>query len=171
MSISKKIFGKLKDGREVESWTLKGTGGMVMEVITLGGIVRTIYAPNSQGNLDDVVLGYDTVKEYEEDAFFMGVTAGRVAGRIAFGKLSFEGREINLPMNEGPNHLHGGSQGLNSCLWQAKPRGENNGSISLELHYSSPDGESGYPGEVEFRVIYTLTPDNEFILRDLNWNH
>lgn len=162
-NIRKASFGTLANGQNIESWTLAGSQGLVLEVLTYGGIVRRLLAPDRNGRVDDVVLGYGDLEGYLNDPFFMGATAGRVAGRIAGGRLKLAEGIYFLPINDPPNHLHGGPEALNTKVWKAEPFQRTDGAASLKLSYISPDGEKGYPGEVKLSVVYTVTANNEFI--------
>lgn len=161
--IQKKHFGYMPNGLAVESYTLCGTHGLTLEVLTYGGIVRRLLVPDREGTLDDVVLGYDTLEAYLKDPFFMGATAGRIAGRIHNGLLKIETKTYQLPINTPPNHLHGGAEALNTKLWIPEILAREDGAPSLKLSYTSPDGEQGYPGKLKISVTYTATNANEFI--------
>ena len=156
-------FGSMPDGRVVEAYTLTGKNGLCLEVLTYGGIVNRLRVQDHAGALADVVLGYDDFESYLKDPCFMGATVGRIAGRVSAGKLQVEGKEYKLPINDAPNHLHGGPAALNTTLWTAEPITREDGAPALKLSYTSPDGEQGYPGELRVSVIYTVTDANEFI--------
>ena len=160
---TQRLFGTLPDGRAVHVWTLTGRSGFALEVLTYGGIVRRLMVPDRDGAVDDVVLGYQDLDTYLSDPFFMGATVGRIAGRVGQGRISVEGQSYTLPINDGPNHLHGGPEALNTKLWDATLIARENGAASLLLTYCSPHGEQGYPGTVQLKVLYTVTSDNEFI--------
>lgn len=151
-------------GEPVEAFTLLGGAGASLEVITYGGIVRSLNVPDRTGRLADVVLGFDSLEPYLRGHPFFGAITGRVAGRIPNGILTIEGKTYELVKNESPNHLHGGIVGLDKRNWRAEPNQHEDGSDSLRLAYFSPDGEEGYPGNVELSVTYTLTRDNIFIV-------
>lgn len=153
-------FGKTTGGQEVSLYTLTNARGAEVSVITYGARVQSIRMPGRDGKLADVVLGYDTLDGYLKDTAYFGAIAGRYANRIAHGEFKLVGVTYHLPLNDGPNSLHGGSQGFDKRVWTAKdvstPQEE-----ALELTYLSKDGEEGYPGNLTARVIYTLTPANE----------
>lgn len=160
--LKQRPFDHLPDGREVTAWTLQGRGGLILEVLTYGGIVRSLLAPDRHGELADVVLGYRDLDGYLSDPAYMGTTVGRIAGRVAGGKLRYAGETHILPCNEGSNHLHGGPNPLSMRLWQAEPVARKDGAPSLKLTYHSPNGEQGYPGAIDCTVIYTVMDDNTF---------
>jgi aldose 1-epimerase len=128
--------------------------------MTYGGIVRTLEVPDRDGNLGDIVLGYDSLDEYIENNPYFGALVGRYGNRIAKGKFTLDGVEYTLATNNGPNHLHGGVKGFDKVVWGAEPM-EDETSVGLKLTYRSYDGEEGYPGNLKCTVIYTLTNDNE----------
>ena len=108
MNIEKKAFGKTDDGKNVDLYTLTNTNGLKTEIMNYGGIVRMLYVPDRNGNLDDIVLGYDTLDEYIKDnSPYFGALVGRCGNRIAKGKFTLNGVEYKLATNNGPNHLHG----------------------------------------------------------------
>lgn len=158
--IEKTLFGKLDDGREVNSYTLKNANGMEAKIIDYGATVVSLTAPDKNGKFADVVLGYDNVKGYVDGTTFFGAIVGRYGNRIAKGKFTLDGKEYKLATNNGENHLHGGVIGYNKVLWTAVPI-DNPASPALKLTYVSKDGEEGYPGTVTLNVTYTLTSDNQ----------
>jgi len=163
-ALSVRPYGTLADGSAVEAWTLRGRGGMVLEVLTYGGAVRRLELPGPGGVRTDVVLGFDDLADWESsNQSYFGVIAGRVAGRIPGGLLRVGDECFQLPCNEGANHLHGGGRGLDKRVWSAEPAVADGGSVALRLRYLSPAGEEGYPGAVELSATYTVTPDNRMI--------
>jgi aldose 1-epimerase len=160
MSIKKQAFGKTKDGKNVDLYTLTNANGLKTEIMTYGGIVRTLDVPDRNGNFADIVLGYDTLNEYIENNPYFGALVGRYGNRIGKGKFTLDGVEYTLATNNGPNHLHGGIKGFDKVVWHAKPM-EDEAGVGLKLTYLSRDGEEGYPGNLNCTVIYTLTNDNE----------
>ncbi len=164
-TISMRPFGEV-DGEAVIAYTLSNANGMKMEVISYGGIVTKLYAPDRDGNMDDIVLGYDNVDSYVEATPYFGAIIGRVGNRIAHGKFVVDGKTYNLATNDEPGgipcNLHGGVKGFDKVVWKAKPSLKN-GEASLILTYTSADGEEGFPGNLDVKVVYTLTNDNEFV--------
>ncbi|PYS98237.1 MAG: galactose-1-epimerase [Acidobacteria bacterium] len=157
--ITKADFGKTKDGKPVEIYTLKNTRGSEATIITYGGAVVSLKVPDKQGKLGDVVLGFDSIADYEDHSPFFGALIGRYGNRIAKGRFTLDGYEYKLAVNNGENHLHGGVKGFDKVVWTAKPSSDKTGA-SLELTYLSVDGEEGYPGNLNVKVVYTLTEDN-----------
>lgn len=147
----------------VSAWTLTGQGGLSITVLTFGGIVQKIFVPDQNGNYVDVALGFDNPLDYLGPHPFFGATAGRIAGRVTKGKLEIGGELFQLPINDPPNHLHGGIDSIDKKIWIAAPVTRDNSAPSLELSISSKDGENGYPGQVDLSVTYTITHDNRFI--------
>src|SRR5262245_7392321 len=160
---SPRIFGRLPSGEAVEAYTLANASGAEVEVISYGGIVTSLRIPDRQGHLIDVVLGFGSLAPYLKRHPYFGATVGRVAGRIAGGRFTLDGCRYELPRNDGPNHLHGGTTGFDKRLWIAEPLARTDGAASLRLTYRSPDGEEGYPGAVEIAVTYTVSAQNDFI--------
>lgn len=154
-------FGELPDQRPVDRITLKNANGSVARVITLGGILTELHMPDRHGHHSDVVLGFDRLAPYLDQHPFFGAITGRIAGRIPGGRFVLDGTTYQLPLNEGPNHLHGGVHGLDKRLWQAEDATAPQGPPAVRLSYRSPDGEEGYPGTVDIAVTYTLTETNE----------
>ncbi len=113
-----------------------------------------LFVPDKNGKTDDVVLGYDSLKQYLTGNLFFGAMIGRYGNRIAKGKFSLNGKEYQLAINNGPNALHGGPGGCDQVYWNVTPVKENN---SLKMTYHSADGEEGYPGNLDVIVTYTLT--------------
>lgn len=120
--VKKDLFGKTAAGKSVEIYTLKNSQGAEAKIITYGGTVVSLKVPDKNGKFDDIVLGYDSVADYEKNAFYMGALVGRYANRIAKGKFSLGGRDYNLAINNGDNHLHGGLKGFDKVVWTAKAR-------------------------------------------------
>jgi len=160
LAIVKSEFGKTKEGTAIEKYTLKNKNGVELNVITYGGRITSLKVPNKNGELENVVLGHDTIEGYlRADNPFFGALIGRFGNRIANGKFTLNGEEYNLVTNDGSNHLHGGVKGFDRVIWTVTPiEGKENSSIKLT--YLSKDGEEGYPGNLEVTVIYTLTKDN-----------
>ena len=131
--------------------------GAYVEIITLGATLRKVDVPDRDGNVADVVFGWDTVEEYlSDDNQYFGATVGRYANRIAEGQFTLGGREYQLATNNDPNHLHGGAErSLDKVVWQAEPVEEGSRS-GVTFRYSSPDGEEGYPGKLDVAVTYLL---------------
>ena len=157
--ISQAPFGSA-DGKPVEIYTLTNNKGMEARIMTYGGTVVSLRVPDKTGKLDDVVLGYDSVADYQRSSFYFGSLIGRYGNRIAKGKFSIDGKEYTLATNNGANHLHGGVKGFDKVVWTAHPSMKIDGP-RLELTYLSRDGEEGYPGNLNVKVVYSLSEDNE----------
>lgn len=152
---SQRVFGKLPDGRRVDEYLLRNSGGMEVRIITYGGIVTSWTARDREGRYQNIALGFDSLEPYLKSNFYLGALAGRYANRIAGGSFTLAGKSYNLPRNDGPNHLHGGILGFDKVLWKATPKIEGN-CATLLLEYTSDNGEEGYPGRLEVSVRYTL---------------
>ena len=161
--IEKTLFGKLPDGKEIFLFSLKNETGTEVQIINYGAIVKNLFVANKNGKIEDVVLGYDSLEEYVNDSSFFGAIVGRYGNRIAKGKFNLDGKEYNLVINNGKNHLHGGKNGFFKVAWHAEPF-VNEPGASLKLTYISEDGEEGYPGKVSIAVIYTLTEENDLVI-------
>jgi aldose 1-epimerase len=149
--------GDLADGTPVDRWTLANDRGMTVTVLTYGGIIQTLEVPDRDGVPADVVLGLPGLDDYVAgNSPYLGALIGRFANRIAGGAFTLDGRAYRLPVNNPPNSLHGGTEGFDKRVWAATGTGD-----GVELAYTSPDGEMGYPGTLAVRARYTLTADNE----------
>lgn len=160
LNISKDSFGKTHDGTNVDIYTLTNGNGMTVKITNFGGIVTQILAPDRNGKMADVVLGFDTLDGYLGKFPYFGVIAGRYANRIAKGKFSIDGTEYSLATNNGPNHLHGGNVGFDKKVWKAS-KFRTADTVGVKLNYLSIDMEEGYPGNLSSTVTYELTGDNE----------
>ena len=158
--IEKELFGKLGTGEEVFVYTLSNKAGMKAKIINYGAILVSLTAPDRNGKLEDVVLGFDNLEGYVDDNSFIGTIVGRFGNRINKGKITLDGKEYQLTINDGENQLHGGPKGFYKVFWNAESI-ENDSVQALKLTYHSPDGEEGYPGNLYIEVIYTLTNNNE----------
>jgi aldose 1-epimerase len=158
-TVAHRPFGTTKDGRSITEYTLSNPGGVSTSILTWGGIVRTIFVPDRNGKVADVVLGFDDFAPYEERHPYFGTITGRFANRIAKGRFTLDGQTHSLATNNGPNHLHGGIVGFDRVVWRAKTATTPTSAI-LSLSYESPDGEEGYPGSLSVEVTYTLAADN-----------
>ncbi|NMH28613.1 aldose epimerase family protein [Flavobacterium silvaticum] len=157
-AVTKSDYATMADGTKIEKYTLKNKNGMTMEVITFGGIITSLTAPDKDGKYQDIVLGYTKADDYfNGNPYFFGAIIGRYGNRIAKGKFSLDGKPYQLTVNDGPNSLHGG-KGFDKRVWTADAATD--GMPSIRLSYTSKDGEEGYPGNLTTAVIYTLTDDN-----------
>ena len=159
--VRKESFGKTTDGTAVEIYTLTNSKGAEARIMTYGGTVVSLKMPDRKGIYDDIVLGYDSIDGYLSDpGTYFGALIGRYGNRIAKGRFTLDGKEYVLATNNNENHLHGGVKGFDKVVWTAKPAADKKGS-ALELTYFSKDGEEGYPGNLNVKVVYTLTENNE----------
>ncbi len=148
-------FGRTADGRAVEEYRLRNAAGVGVRFITFGGIITSVRAPDRQGRFANVALGFESLAEYEGEHPYFGAITGRYANRIGGGEFSLDGETYQLFKNDGGNSLHGGEFGFDKRIWAAR---EVDGVV--ELSYRSPDGEEGYPGNLDVTVRYCLDEDN-----------
>ncbi len=158
--IQKLDFGKTADGTPVDLYVLTNAKGSTAKVMTYGAILTELHVADRDGKLDDVVLGFDNLKEYLAGHPMFGATVGRVANRIAKGKFTLDGKEYTLAINSSPNAIHGGRKGFDKVVWKAEALPKPDG-VAVQFNYRSPDGEEGYPGNLLATVTYALTNDNE----------
>lgn len=151
----KELFGKLADGTKVYRWSL-ANGGTRMKVLSYGGIVQSLELPDRRGRYTNVSLGYDTIEAYVAGTTFFGATIGRYGNRIAKGRFTLDGKTHQLSVNDGENSLHGGAKGFDTRVWDVEPFTDSSG-VGLRMHYTSVDGEMGYPGTLRVTVTYILT--------------
>jgi aldose 1-epimerase len=144
-------FGRLADGTEVHRWTL-ARGTTVVKVLDYGGIVQWLELPDRDGHRANVSLGFGTLDAYVAGSPYFGALVGRFGNRIAGGRFTLDGTEYRLPVNDGPNSLHGGGDGFDRQVWDVAPAGP----AGLTLRHTSPAGTAGYPGTLRVRVDYTL---------------
>ena len=159
-SIIQQPWGKTSDGKAATLYTLTNSRGAEARITNYGGILVSLKVPDRNGKFNDVVLGYDNLAAYIKDNPFFGATTGRYANRIAGGKFKLNGVTYTLAKNNGPNSLHGGNKGFDKVVWQATPVRRQNG-VGVSLRYLSKNGEEGYPGNLNVRVVYLLTNRNE----------
>lgn len=164
MQVQKEPFGTTPEGRDITKYFLTNNNGMTVEIIDWGATVTAINVPDKDGNTGNVVLGYDTLEGYLNNAPYFGVICGRYANRIAKGKFTLDGKEYTLATNNDPNHLHGGEKGFDKRVWDSESINEED-SVGVRLSYESPDGEEGYPGTVKLTVTYLLNDKDELIIK------
>ena len=160
IGVVKSSFGTTKDGQKVDLYTLTNANGLVAKISNYGGTVTELWVPDRDGNLGDIVLGFDNLKDYEEKSPYFGCLIGRYGNRIGKAKFTLDGTTYKLNANDGKNHLHGGVKGFDKVVWEAEPVQNSNG-VGLTLHYLSKDMEEGYPGNLDVTVVYTLTHKDE----------
>ena len=164
VKVSKRMYGKTKAGEKVHEYTLKNKNDITVRLITYGATMTSLVTPDRDGNLADIVLGYDDISGYESDPIFSGCIVGRFANRISNASFELEGKKYELARNfEGGHHLHGGEVGFNARVWDAKIIKQGNGN-GVAFTLISPDGEEGYPGRLEVRVKYLLNDNNDLTI-------
>ena len=159
MEIRKEIWGKTSCGKEIIKYIVKNASGAYVELCNIGAALISAVVPDKDGNMADVVLGYAKPESYFGDGPCMGKVPGRFANRVCEGRFTLDGVEYNLPINNGPNHLHGGPEGFQNKVWESR---EHEGGI--EFLYYSEDGEMGYPGALKTVARYEWTEENELRL-------
>ena len=159
-AVKKQVYGKLPDGAPIELYTLSNPNGIEAGIMTYGGTVVSLTAPDRSGKFADVVLGADSLEGYLKQTNYFGAIIGRYGNRIGHGTFKLDGKQYTLPKNDGDNTLHGGPQGFDKRVWKATPASTAEGQ-SLEFTYVSKDGEEGFPGTLTVKVVYTLTARNE----------
>ena len=160
MKITKKIYGTTPDGDNINIYTLSNDNNISAEVINYGGTLTSIRMPDKNGKIEEITLGFDSLEGYLQQHPFFGVTVGRFANRIGNGKFELEGKKYKLAVNDGANHLHGGLKGFDKVVWQDEALEESD-RVGVILKYTSKDGEEGYPGTLQVKVIYSLNDKNE----------
>ena len=159
-SVTVSSFGETKAGEPVHLYSLKNRNGMSADIMTYGATVVRLIAPDRRGQMGDVLLGFNSLSDYEAKSPYFGCIVGRYGNRIAEGKFTLNGQTFTLATNNDTAHLHGGDVGFDKKVWKAEPvlNGMNAG---VRFHYLSIDGEEGYPGNLEVTVTYYLTDNNE----------
>ncbi len=156
----KKLFEKMVDGKQTSLYTLENSNGVKVTLTNYGGKIVNIWLPDRNGKKADIILGFNTIDEYITGSKSFGATVGRYANRIAKAAFTLDSVEYHLPVNNGPNSIHGGPDGFYSKVFDANeietPRGK-----MVEMHYLSPEGENGFPGTLDFYVTFKLTEKNE----------
>ena len=168
MEITKTIFGTLPDGKQADLFTLSNNS-LTIKISNYGAIITSVYMPNSKGGVENIVCGFDKLEHYLSDEYlgsypYFGAIIGRFGNRIADGKLTIEGQEYELAVNNDPNHLHGGKIGFDRKLFDAEIIREAN-KVGVKLSYLSPDGEENYPGNLKVTCIYTLNNNNDLTIQ------
>jgi len=159
--INETNFKTALNGKQISLYTLKNKNGLIAQITNFGAIIVSIIVPDRNGKMADIVQGYDTIDEYiNGNGPYQGAVVGRVANRIGKGRFTLKNKEYKLAVNNGPNHLHGGITGFNKVVWDVV----NQTASSVELHYTSVNGDEGYPGTVNVQVVFTLTDENELRL-------
>jgi aldose 1-epimerase len=153
-------FGITLSGEAVEAITLSNGRGITLRLISLGASIQALTVPDRDGELADVALGYDDLKDYEAKPQYFGATVGRFANRIARGRFSLDGKTYQLPVNNGPNSLHGGTRGFDKVVWHVD-QVTHGAKASVTFSYKSADGDQGYPGTLSAVATYSLGDDGD----------
>ena len=160
-TVTNERFGTTPDGAAVDVYTLKNASGIEVRAISYGGIITSLKVPDRAGTMADVVMGFDNLEGYLAGHPYFGAIIGRYGNRIGKGQFTLDGKTYTLAKNNGPNHLHGGMKGFDKVVWKtAAVEGQN----AITFTRTSPDGEEGYPGNLQVTVTYTLTDANELIV-------
>jgi len=163
-TITQADFGQTTDGKPVVLYTLRNTHGAEADIMNYGGIVQKLIMPDRNGNPGDIVLGYDNLQGYLDKTPYFGALIGRYGNRIGGAQFTLNGQTYTLAKNNNGNTLHGGLKGFDKVVWTARPLMTSDGP-SLILTYVSPDGEEGFPGNLEVTAVYTLTENNALKLQ------
>ncbi|HYI48441.1 MAG TPA: aldose epimerase family protein [Allosphingosinicella sp.] len=150
-------FGTLPNGETVQAIALAGRGAIQVRILTYGATIQSLLAPDRNGALADVALGHAALAPYLERPQYIGSTVGRVANRIAGGRFTLDGRDYRVPVNNGPNSLHGGAEGFDKRNWELL----RSDATTTMLRLVSPDGDQGYPGRLTVTATYSLSGDDE----------
>lgn len=164
MKVTIKPFGKLETGEQVNVYTLKNKNGMEVSCISYGAIIKNVIVPDKNGNMKDVVLGYDNLEGYVKGGSALGSFIGRHANRIKDAQFQLNGVTYQLEKNDNGNNLHSGTPGYNKVMYEADAFEEED-SASIEFSRLSKDMEQGFPGNLDVTVTYTLTEDNELVIQ------
>lgn len=160
--IEQRAFGTTQDGAPASLYVLRNGRGTEAHLTDFGATLVALHLRDRDGEVADVVLGFDDVSGYESDSNqYFGSTVGRVANRVALGRFTLDGRTYQLATNNDPNHLHGGDRGYSHRMWTAEPHA---GVAAVTFRLTSEDGDEGYPGQVDAEVTYTLTEDDEVVV-------
>ena len=167
-SITKEAFGTLDDGTTVDRYTLTNSSGMIVKILTYGGIIQQVWVPDQRHHLANVTLGFAKLRGSATDSYvdsgnspYFGALIGRYGNRIAKGQFTLNGTTYHLPINNPPNSLHGGTVGFDKHVWTVKGTLLGRNGVGLALHLDSPDGDQGYPANLSVDVTYTLTNDDQ----------
>lgn len=159
MDIKKELWSKTKDGKEILKYTITNASGASVVLGSIGAAILEVNVPDRDGVLADVVIGYPKAESYFGDGPCAGKCPGRYANRIAKGHLEIDGNVYELPINNGPNHLHGGPEGFQNQVWESRIDGD-----AVEFLYDAADGEQGYPGNMKVVARYEWSEENELRL-------
>lgn len=160
----RKAFGALPDGTKVDAVVLDSGHGLRVRVIAYGASLQEVVAPDRHGKGANILLGYAKLDDYLKKPQYFGATVGRYANRIAKGRFVLDGHAYQVPVNDGPNSLHGGGKGFDKVLWTVGEVKSGADGASVTLTYVSPDGDMGYPGKLTATAIYALDAHNRLTI-------
>lgn len=146
--------------KNIQFYTIKSSGGLKAKICNLGAKIAELHVANRKGEVKDIVLGFRTAEEWRTQETYFNAICGRVANRIKGGVFELDGTTYHLPINNGPNSLHGGIEGFNAKVWEVVEQSL----FEIKLHYRAQDGEEGYPGNLDVWVTYTATKDNRLVI-------
>lgn len=160
MSIEKESFGQNSQGKETTVYVCKNAHGVTIKLLDYGANVVSVEVPDRDGKLANVTLSFDNIEGYLQRHPYFGATVGRYCNRIAKGRFTLGGKEYSLATNNDPNHLHGGENGFDRQMWAAETI-QTADEVGVKFTRTSPDGEEGYPGNLQATAIYTINNKNE----------
>ncbi len=160
MSVIRESYGTTSDGQAVTRFVCTNRQGNAMSLIDYGATMVSLEMPDREGDRANIILTCDGMTAWEACQSYFGSVAGRYCNRIAMGHFTLDGKEYELAVNNGPNHLHGGVKGFDKVMWRAEPV-ETSDAVGVQFSYRSPDGEEGYPGNLDVVAEYRLTNENE----------
>lgn len=163
MKIHESEIGRSKEGQAIHCFTCRNRNGLEFRVSEYGAILLGVVAPDSAGNREEITLGFDSIEGYFQRHPYFGATVGRFCNRIGNASFTIDNREYRLAENDGRNHLHGGIIGFDRRVWNPSTR-EASDSGTIDFRYLSPDGEEGYPGNLEVLCSYALNENNELVI-------
>lgn len=158
--INEEKFASFYQKKSVRLVTLRNPNGMKVQITNYGAKIVSLYAPDSEGNMADVVLGFSTFEEWRDQETYFNAIIGRVANRIKDGRFSLDGVDYTLPQNNGGNCLHGGVKGFNERVWDIVGQS----AYSVSFHLRAKDGEEGFPGNLDIYVTYVLNRENGLVI-------
>lgn len=159
INLASRVFGDV-EGTPVHLYTITNPNDLRCTLTNYGATVVTVETPDRNGEIANINLGFNSLEGYKQDHPYFGSTIGRFANRIAKARFTLDGTTYRLTANEGSNHLHGGTRGFHKVIWEAEEVRDEN-SAGIRFHYLSPDGEEGYPGNLDVTVTYSLTATDE----------
>lgn len=162
VEVIESVFGEW-NGKTIKSYMVKNSMGMEFTCIDYGCIITNITVPDKHGVMENIVIGFDTIEEYKDYSQYFGAVIGRTSGRFKNAEFTLDGQSYSLAKNEGENNLHGGDGGFHNLIWDSSIV-ENSDEVHISFTYKSPDGEEGFPGELDVQVTYTINEANELII-------